>query len=562
MSERSQNVNGGEVVEALAQALEGGVWKSDGDGGWCAWAGDGASACERVREVRNACAGNAEATSMLIASGAVRGLIKVIERASCAHTDTRQEEEILGKFIMFALQMLVNAGMDDNRALDAVWEVEFLADAVEAVAKLRGFRGSKTHELLCVLVNACVNHDTSRVSTVVDWAQTFWLPLLQASAAPGEADSVGGGANFMTLICTVCCKEDGLPKLFRGLSPNGAHVAALSEALLRARLVALSVDDSHMNEVSDKPLAEVPKLQYISEQATLLHFIAALMDDNTATSYVDIHHSEIVAGEQPPLLMPEGVLAFLVDTTSVAAARFAILPNGEDRDTTLGVLMECVSVLRNISEREVKPHTGDTIACLAAMGLVRLVLAFLASLPPPTGIGQTSKATGPAAAPKLEAHIPKELASDVLYPTKVPWVGYRVDLIAIIGNASFNRVRVCDDIANLGGIPIVLNHTRGEDGEPYLREWSLWAVRNMTQGSHTTRQKIMDLQPRAVEESEELLSRGLGVELNRDTGRPRVVRQEGASCSVAEEVISYRGDADEPEHAEFDIPSNWKVTEL
>jgi ataxin-10 len=294
---------------------------------------------------------------------------------------------------------------------------------------------------------------------------------------------------------------------------------------------------------------------FTSEQATLLHFIAALLNDTDATSYVDIPHSEIREGEQPPLLMPEGVLAFLLDTTSVVAARFEAAVDDDERKVALSILMECVSILRAMSEREVKPHAGDTVACLAAMGLVRLTLSLLAALPAPEGIGQTSKATGPAAAPKLKQSVPEELKSDVTYPSRVPWSGYRVDLIAIIGNAAFNRARVCDDVANLGGLPIVLNHTRGEEGEAYLREWALWAVRNLTQSSELARSKIAELQPQAVEESEELLSRSLGVELNRETGRPRVVRRE----QMPIEDVAARRENDDAEPA---IPTNWKVTEL
>ena len=268
--------------------------------------------------------------------------------------------------------------------------------------------------------------------------------------------------------------------------------------------------------------------------------------------------------------MPEGVLAFLVDTTSLSAARFAAAEDDGECDNALCILMECVSILRAISEREVKPHAGDTIGCLAAMGLVRLVLSLLASLPPPEGIGQTSKATGPASAQKLEAHIPKELKSDVVYPNKVPWAGYRVDLIAILGNACFNQERVCEDIASLGGVPIVLNHTRGQDDEPYLRELSLWTVRNITNGSEEARKKIIELQPQAVEQSDELLARGLGVELNSETQKPRVVRQDGSQTTARDLPPNMRPKdgngivdvAEEEEDVEEAIPSNWKVTEL
>lgn len=100
---------------------------------------------------------------------------------------------------------------------------------------------------------------------------------------------------------------------------------------------------------------------------------------------------------------------------------------------------------------------------------------------------------------------------------------------------------------------MVLNHTRGEDGEAYLREWALWAVRNMTEVSDAARQKIIELQPQAVEESEELLAKGLDVELNRETGRPRVVKRDAAPSVTNVALI------DDVEPA---IPSNWKITEL
>ena len=483
-------------------------------------------------------------------------LMEIVREMGTMEARDGREEEARAKCAMFALQTVVNAGMDDGECLTEAWECEAMEDALKAVTSLRGIGGAKTHGLACVFVDACVKHDGARAAKVVDMAQSFWLSLLRASTEVDEPENVGGGTHLMTLIRTICCTGDGLPKLFRALSPNGAEISALNEAMLRARLVELAEDDSRLNEVMvSKHKTNLPQMVYTSEQATLLHFIAALLNDKDATSYVDIPHSEIREGEQPPLLMPEGVLAFLLDTTSVVAARFEATMDDDERKVALSILMECVSILRAMSEREVKPHAGDTIACLAAMGLVRLILSLLAALPAPEGIGQTSKATGPAAAPKLEQSVPEELKSDVKYPSRVPWSGYRVDLIAIIGNAAFNRARVCDDVANLGGLPIVLNHTRGEEGEAYLREWALWAVRNLTQSSELARDKTAELQPQAVEESEELLSRSLGVELNRETGRPRVVRRE----QVPIEDATARRESDDAEPA---IPANWRVTEL
>jgi len=509
-----------------------------------------------ARATRNACAGNVEATRRFRMEGGVVEMLMLARDAARAWALGERDDDV-ARCGMFALQTLANAGMDDEACYAAAWASEVFVDALKDVASTRGAFGAKTHGLACAFVDASVRNDGALAERVIKEAQTFWLSILRASTERDEPDGVGGGTHLVSLVRTVCCLGDGLPRLFRGLSPNGAEVAARKEEILRAHLVALAVDDSAKVETAIDQNAM--RLEYVSEQATLLHFIASIMADKEATSYVDIHHEDIPDGEQPPLLMPQEVLAFLLDTTSIVAGRFAAAVDEDERRISLSLLMECVSVLRSVSEREVKPHLGDTVACLAAMGLVRLVLSLLAALPPPEGIGQTSKATGPAAAPKLQATINEELKSDVVYPSNIPWVGYRVDLIAIVGNACFNRPHVCDDVAKLGGVSIVLNHTRGEDGEAYLREWALWAVRNMTQVSDLARKKILELHPQAVEESEELLAKGLGVELNRETGRPRIVKQDDIDDAIPSGAGSQLlGDKE----VEPTIPANWKVTEL
>ena len=93
---------------------------------------------------------------------------------------------------------------------------------------------------------------------------------------------------------------------------------------------------------------------------------------------------------------------------------------------------------------------------------------------------------------------------------------------------------------------------------------------NITNGSEEARKKIIELQPQAVEQSDELLARGLGVELNSETQKPRVVRQDGSQTTARDLPPNMRPKdgngivdvAEEEEDVEEAIPSNWKVTEL
>lgn len=64
--------------------------------------------------------------------------------------------------------------------------------------------------------------------------------------------------------------------------------------------------------------------------------------------------------------------------------------------------------------------------------------------------------------------------------------------------------------------------TRGEDGDDFLREWALWAVRNLCAGSDAARAEIEGLQPQTAADSQHLTAMGLNVQLDPDTGKVRV----------------------------------------
>jgi ataxin-10 len=193
------------------------------------------------------------------------------------------------------------------------------------------------------------------------------------------------------------------------------------------------------------------------------------------------------------------------------------------------VLEECLGIWRVVTEREVKPRivqtAGDVVTAACAMGLPRLLLALTTAMPPPLGAGQTSKASGPTAAPKLN---PEYVAPTSLkdghppFPCVRAWPGYRVDCIAPLANAMFGRPRVCDQVFELGGCGAVLAATRGEDGDDYLREWALWGVRNLCAGSDAARREIEQMQPQAAADSQQLTAMGLNVEVDPETGKVRV----------------------------------------
>jgi len=318
----------------------------------------------------------------------------------------------------------------------------------------------------------------------------------------------------------------------------------------------------------------------------------------------------------PPatLVLSEGTAAYVLDLASRAAealerARRASAgdvapgpgeetetePEGEDvcqADAARVTLRACLGVLRALSEREARPAVaqtpGDDVTSACAMGAPRLLLGLLAALPVPAGAGNSEKkkARGPSAAPDLSPktfepikHARSESSNDgsgsnenesldksldeslatrlrasasAPYPSVRPWDGYRVDALAPLANAMFGRPAVCEAVQKLGGVPVILACTRGEDGDEYLREYALWAVRNVCAGSDAARREIEALQPRAAADAHELAAAGLNVSVDPETGRVKVGNTEERK---SERAIPENGSGPGPGPGGFSVAS-------
>ena len=277
-------------------------------------------------------------------------------------------------------------------------------------------------------------------------------------------------------------------------------------------------------------------------------------------------------------------------------------PEGEDVcqvDAARVTLRACLGVLRALSEREARPAVaqtpGDDVTSACAMGAPRLLLGLLAALPVPAGAGNSEKkkARGPSAAPELSPKTfepikhaePSESSNDgsgsngsnenesldesldeslsslatrlrasasAPYPSVRPWDGYRVDALAPLANAMFGRPAVCEAVQKLGGVPVILACTRGEDGDEYLREYALWAVRNVCAGSDAARREIEALQPRAAADAHELAAAGLNVSVDPETGRVKVGNTEERK---SERAIPENGNGSGPGPGGFSVAS-------
>ena len=89
------------------------------------------------------------------------------------------------------------------------------------------------------------------------------------------------------------------------------------------------------------------------------------------------------------------------------------------------------------------------------------------------------------------------LQSDIFFMIKC-------DIMKVIANMAFECKSAQDEVRNRGGIPLVLSHCVMDDLNPYLREYSLFAVRNIVHGNAENQALISSLEAKKVVPNEML----------------------------------------------------------
>ena len=65
-----------------------------------------------------------------------------------------------------------------------------------------------------------------------------------------------------------------------------------------------------------------------------------------------------------------------------------------------------------------------------------------------------------------------------------------------------------------------------DDSSPLVREWGLWAVRNLCEGSEAARDAISQLKIQGVVQDPGLEQTATRLHLDKDTGKLRAVRED------------------------------------
>lgn len=89
---------------------------------------------------------------------------------------------------------------------------------------------------------------------------------------------------------------------------------------------------------------------------------------------------------------------------------------------------------------------------------------------------------------------------------------YKSNMIRILGNMAYEDRDISLDMLKLEIIPVILNHTKIDDLNPYIREWSILALNHMCELSQEIREYINEIRTLKVDPTTESMLKKMGAE--------------------------------------------------
>lgn len=305
-------------------------------------------------------------------------------------------------------------------------------------------------------------------------------------------------------------------------------------------------------------------MTFTKEQASLLDIMNAALSAQEQEKHHESPSSSDDAESLSPShekFMPASSAAFLVDIIRCAAKLAAsmrlstlTIPTNSPLADVLGLSL---SIIRSLSALDEGRSTA--VPALASSGLIPLMLDLLEAL----GAPDTAKKPKETLNPKLENIGQRDVSSglgslrinesveDVVSPPEIHsddqpstslkevedfpktdvYIGYRRDVLAVIANASFRNFSIQEEVREKGGLLLVLQQCMPDSQNPFLREWGLWAIRNLLEGNSKSQSELADLEVRCAVDDPKLKDVGISVEINPETGRPRLVNATASPSS-------------------------------
>ncbi|XP_051467425.1 ataxin-10 isoform X2 [Apus apus] len=106
-----------------------------------------------------------------------------------------------------------------------------------------------------------------------------------------------------------------------------------------------------------------------------------------------------------------------------------------------------------------------------------------------------------------------------------PAVGFKSHLIRLIGNLCYKNKKNQDKVYELDGIPLILDNCSIDDNNPFVNQWAVYAIRNLTEHNERNQELIAQMEEKGLADNSALESMGLEIEKRDDKLILRSVRK-------------------------------------
>ncbi|XP_020833081.1 ataxin-10 isoform X2 [Phascolarctos cinereus] len=110
-----------------------------------------------------------------------------------------------------------------------------------------------------------------------------------------------------------------------------------------------------------------------------------------------------------------------------------------------------------------------------------------------------------------------------------PAVGFKSQLVRLIGNLCYKNGKNQDKVYELDGIPLILDNCSMDDNNPFLSQWAVYAIRNLTEHNKRNQGLIAKMEDHGLADTAVLKKMGLEVE-KRDGRLTLRSTRKGPSC--------------------------------
>ncbi|XP_053243546.1 ataxin-10 isoform X3 [Podarcis raffonei] len=93
-----------------------------------------------------------------------------------------------------------------------------------------------------------------------------------------------------------------------------------------------------------------------------------------------------------------------------------------------------------------------------------------------------------------------------------PAVGFKSHLIRLIGNLCYKNKANQDKVYDLDGIPLILDNCSIDDNNPFVSQWAVYTIRNLTEQNERNQELIARMEQQGLADNSVLEKMGLKVE--------------------------------------------------